>query len=154
MLEYKPGETPRLRALDGVTRALILLIPVMAKTLRDMLFPFPYMAVALYVTSLAPLHTIFAIPHKLRTVSVVVSYFFAACTVSLFTCWGHEVSPSFIFAVSLPILCRNLQSLPRAPLGAGFLFFVFEKEAMQGANIICSTKLLFKTDVRKGNVML
>lgn len=73
--------------------------------------------------------------------------FFAAYTVSPFTCYRHKVSHYLICPVTLTFLYRLLQSLPRAPLGAVFLFFLTEKEAMQSANIIISTKLLF-TDMR------
>lgn len=152
VVEYKPGETHRLRALHGVTRALVPLVPVMAKTVpccspsrtRQWLSVSPHLLLSIpflpSLTSSGP--------------SLWSSPFFAVCIISLFTCWGHMVSHSFIFPVSLPFLYRHLHSLPRALLGAIFLFFLFEKEAMQGANIICSTKLLFKTDIRKGNVML
>lgn len=102
---------------------------------------------ALCFISLAPVHTNFATPCEDRTLSAFISFFFAAYTVSPFTCYRHKVSHYLICPVTLTFLYRLLQSLPRAPLGAVFLFFLTEKEAMQSANIIISTKLLF-TDMR------
>lgn len=95
----------RLRALGGVTRALI---PVMAKTLCAMLLPFPYMAVALCVTSLAPLHTIFVIPHKLRTLSVFISFFCCVYHISL-----HMLGmQGFLFFYFFCKLSFSLQASP------------------------------------------
>lgn len=110
------------------------------------LFSFLYMAVLC-----ASLHLLLSIPCLPPLASAGCSlwlapFFFAAYNVSLFTCFRHKFS-HLIFPATLTFLYRLLQSLPRAPLEAAFLFFLIEKEAMQGANIMFSAKLLF-TDVR------
>lgn len=68
----------------------------------------------------------FAVPHSGS--SLWLPSFFAVCTISIFMCWGHKLSHSFIFAVSFPFLYRHLQSLPRAPLSAVFFSFSLRRK--------------------------
>lgn len=77
VVEYKPGESWRLGAHHGITRAFILLMPMMVNLLS-------FLHMAVLCVSLHLLHTIFAAPHKCWILSVVAP-FFAAYTVSLFT---------------------------------------------------------------------
>lgn len=135
MVEYKPGET--MRAHHEITRAFILLIPMVVN-----LFSFLYMAVLC-----VSLHLLLSIPFLLPSEpqDSLCSYLLFLLHTSPFTCYRHKVSHYLIFPVTLTFLYRPF--LPRAPLGAVFLFFLIQKEAMQGANIIFSIKLLF-TDVR------